>query len=218
MHHHGPTRPIYFIGIGVIYLSQSLWTTFLLWQVLVTTHSAWWLAVASAAGVIPAVIIGLTGPDFDYGLGGSMASWLAVTGLSMGVMAPLIAHTPLGLVAATLVFDGVASRIIPLAQTLLMATSSTARAPQASARYEIASRTGLVAGPLVAGFLIATVGATLAILCAGLGFLLAGILWHQRGQQAKTSPFPNARPGQFGGPLSRIPSSLWRWRCEVVPI
>ncbi len=96
MHHHGRTRPIYFIGIGFIYLSQSLWTTFLLWQVLVTTHSAWWLAVASAAGVIPAVIIGLTGPDFDYGLGGSMASWLAVTGLFMGVMAPLIAHTPLG--------------------------------------------------------------------------------------------------------------------------
>ncbi len=100
----------------------------------------------------------------------------------------------LGLVAATLVFDGVASRIIPLAQTLLMATSSTARTPQASARYEIASRIGLVAGPLVAGFLIATVGATLAILCASLGFLLAGILWHQRGRQAKNQPIPKRSP------------------------
>lgn len=164
-----------------------------------TTHSAWWLALASAAGVIPAVVVGLTGPDFDYGLGGSMASWLALAGLFMGVVSPLIAHTPLGLVAATLVFDGVASRIIPLAQTLLMATSSADTAPQASARYEIASRTGRLAGPLLAGFLIATVGATRVILCVGLGFLLAGVLWSRLGQAPRSQTIS-----------TRTPWSAWR--------
>lgn len=174
----------FFIGVGVLYAAENLWTIFLLWEVLITTHSALWLAIASAAGFFPTVLVGLTGPA--WGFRGNMAWWVGILGATTIVLAPAVAHIAVGLIGLALVQDWVSARVIPLSQTRLMSQTSPQNAPRASSHYEMASRLGMVAGPLLSGVLISTIGPTAAMIGCGVGLIVAAVLW--RGQPGIASP------------------------------
>lgn len=169
------TRRRFLLGVAAVYAADYLWATWLIWQVAFLTHSGTWIAAASAASAVPTVLVGLTGPE--WGFRGRMSAWLAGLGLLTAALAFGIAHHPLALIGLALVQGWISSRVIPLSQTLLMSRIPLGGAPQASSHYEIASRSGIVVGPLLAGILIAAHGPVVAMATAGLGFVLASLVW-----------------------------------------
>ncbi len=172
----------FFTGVAVLYAASNLWTTVVYWQVLLSTHSSVWLAVAVAASTVPAVLVGLTGPE--WGPPGSFAPWLSVLGVLMAGGSFLLARQPILLVLLALVEGWLSARAIPLSQTILMASLPPGQAPRASARYEMASRMGTVLGPLVAGAALAASGPVAATATTGVLLLLSGLLW----SRLKTPP------------------------------
>lgn len=180
-----PTSPprAFYLGAAGLYAANSLWTTFLLWQMLAVTHSILWVAMAVAVGAVPTVVVGLTGPD--WGVRGRMALWLTGFGVALAVAAPAIPHTPWGLLAAALAEGWLDSRLIPKAQAWMMAQASSENAPHVSSRFEFASRTGMVAGPLLAGAGLTVLGARGSILLTALLFLATAMAWQHIADTAR---------------------------------
>lgn len=148
----------------------------LLWQMLALTHTGPWVAMAAASSVVPAIIVGATGPD--WGFGGKMSLWLGGTGIGFALAAPWFVHSPWMLLAMGLAEGWMTARVIPKAQAWLMSTITQGEAPRASARFEMASRIGMLAGPLLAGGLITLAGALTATFVTALLFCVGGLLWH----------------------------------------
>lgn len=165
----------FFWGIGTLYAAANLWTTVLLWQVLAQTHSALWLAGAVAAGTAPTVVVGMTGPE--WGHGGTLSQWLLGLGLALGGLSFAMSHSAPLLILAALFEGWFGARIIPLSQTLLMAHIPASEAPRASSRYELASRIGIVAGPLLGGLALTAIGPALTIVLTAVLFLMTGALF-----------------------------------------
>ncbi len=173
---NSPFLRFFYLGVGFVYTATTLWTTLLLWQTLALTHSALWVAMAAGSAAVPAIIVGITGPE--WGFGGKMGTWLIGIGLGFLLVAPWLVHSPWMLLAMGLGEGWLSARVIPKAQAWLMSNVSPVDAPRVSARFEMASRIGMVAGPLVAGSFITVGGALVATLVnAGL-FVLAGGVWY----------------------------------------
>lgn len=173
--HAGFVGVRFYLGVGFLYAAHNLWTTLLLWQVLVLTNSGTFVSVAVALASIPTIVIGLTGPNF--GPSSRMSWWLG--GFSMILLGSSISllHAPLGLLGLAVVEGWVNARVLPLSQAWLMTKVPRDNIAQASSRFEIASRTGIVVGPLLAGLLLTRFHATAAILSAAFFFLLSALCW-----------------------------------------
>lgn len=165
----------FYLGVAFVYAADNAWTTLLLWQVLRLTHSSTWLAVAAVSYTVPAILVGITGPE--WGLRGRISSWLAATALGIVVLAPWWAHSPWLLVSLSAAMGWTNARVIPMAQAWLMAMTNHGDAPMASSRFEMASRIGMVVGPLMAGTLITGSGVMGSGLANGLLFMVAAWLW-----------------------------------------
>lgn len=181
-----PHRAFY-LGVAGLYAANSLWTTLLLWQMLVVTHSGLWVAMAVAVGAVPTVVVGLTGPD--WGVRGRMTLWLAGFAVLLAIAAPEIPHTPWGLLAAALAEGWIDSRLIPKAQAWMMAQASPENAPHVSSRFEFSSRSGMVTGPLLAGAGLTVLGAQGSILLTAFLFMATALAWrHIADPERSASP------------------------------
>ena len=165
--------------MGLVYATAAIWTTVLLWQMLSLTHSGLWVTLAVGAGAVPPVVVGLTGPG--WGPRASTAAWLGGLAAAMAIGAPWYATSPWALVVVALVEAWVGARLVPTAQAWMMAHVGVAEAPRASTRFERASRVGMLAGPLVAGAALTTLGAVVGILLAALVLGAAAVVWRQAG-------------------------------------
>lgn len=165
----------FFIGVAFVYGATSLWTTLLLWQILAITHSGVWVVIAAAATTLPAIMVGLTGPE--WGIRIRMGGWLWGIGLLLAALSPWLIHSVWALLLVALLEGWVNARVIPMAQAWLMSATTPANAPVASTNFEMASRIGMVAGPLVAGGLLTALGALTATVAAGVLFLVGGWAW-----------------------------------------
>lgn len=177
-----PLRPFYF-GVAFIYGAGTLWTTLLLWQMVTLTHSSLFVAVAAGSSVAPAILVGLTGPD--WGFGGRMGLWLLATGAGLTILSPWLIHNPWLLITMGLIEGWVSARVIPKAQAWLMSFVTEGKVAQASSRFELASRAGMVMGPLLAGALITTTEPLFAIWATALLFSLSGVVWFGLSDTAK---------------------------------
>ncbi len=171
-------RAFYF-GLALIYGAGTLWTTLLLWQVVILTHSSLFVAIAAGSSVAPAILVGVAGPD--WGFGGRMGLWLLVTGTSLALLSPWLVRVPALLITIGLIEGWISARVIPKAQAWLMSYVTPVRVANASSRFELASRAGMVMGPLLAGALITTAGPLMAILATASLFSLSGALWFRLG-------------------------------------
>ncbi len=169
-----PGKPFY-SGVALMYAGATLWTTLLLWQMLAVTHSSAWVAGAAAASTAPAILVGVTGPD--WGFGGRMSVWFLGISVTIASLAPWLVHSAWLLLAVGLAEGWFSARVIPTAQAWLMSVTRAGRVPRASSRFEMASRAGMVAGPLLAGAIITSAGALIAAWVTALLFLLASGLW-----------------------------------------
>lgn len=179
----------FFLGVALLYATENLWTTFLLWQVLSLSHSPTWVAAAAAAGVAPTVLVGITGPH--WGIRGRLGLWLVLVGGLILALTPALAGSAGGLLALTLAQDWVLAGAIPLSQAALMAHAGGEDAARSSSYYEMASRTGIVLGPLLCGLLLTAAGPQAAMGAVGVGFFAAFALW--RGLSVAASEPPSER-------------------------
>ena len=165
----------FYIGVAFLYGSGNLWTTLFLWQMLALTHSSLFVAAAAAASAIPVIVVGFMGPA--HGFGRRMGVWLVTTGAALGILVFWVAHSPWAVLGVGVWEGWVNAQTIPHAQAWMMAQIKTEDAAKASARFEMASRLGMVAGPLVGGALLTASGVVLAWEAAALLLLAAGGLW-----------------------------------------
>lgn len=198
-----PPRTFY-LGVAWLYAANSLFLTLLLWQMLAITHSPIWVSIAVATGAVPTVIIGLTGPE--WGTRGRMALWLAALGILMAIGAPAIARSPWGLVGAALLEGWINAGVVPKAQAWLMVHVPPDETPTASSRFEVASRTGMVAGPLLGGASLTVLGATGATCLTAALFVAAAVAWwslqdvrqaHQRQSARRQDAWQAIRQDRF---------------------
>lgn len=183
-------RSFYF-GVAFLYGAGTLWTTLLLWQMATLTHSSLFLAIAAGSSVAPAILVGLTGPD--WGFGGRMGLWLLVMGAGLAILSPWLIHMPRLLITMGVIEGWINARVIPKAQAWLMSFVTEAKVTNASSRFELASRAGMVMGPLLAGALITTTGPLIAVWAAALPFSLSGVLWFRLGDTATPNAMRGAR-------------------------
>lgn len=185
----------FFVGLAILYAASNGWATLLLWQALVITHSGTWVALAAATTAVPAIVVGLTGPE--WGFPGRMGAWLWVCGVGLALLAPWSMHWGWLLLTLGLGEGWVTARIIPRSQAWLMAAVFESGVPRASQQFEMASRIGLLAGPILAGALISTAGALTASYGVAFLFLVAGGLWYGLGERYTTATPANRRPAAW---------------------
>lgn len=132
------------------YFVQNSWSVLLLWRVLEKTHSAEWMAFALMLGTVADVFVGLLGPQ--RGGGQSIATVILFQTLMMGIGVFLAPPSLVGLLVVAFINGWLSGRIVPLLQAHLMRHTPMNRLRQASRGYELASRFGILLGPLAAGW------------------------------------------------------------------
>ncbi|NMP23144.1 MFS transporter [Sulfobacillus harzensis] len=186
---------LFYLGVGFIYAAGNLWATFLLWQVLAITRSGTWVALAAATSAVPALIVGLTGPE--WGFKGKMGLWLLGVGIGFATLAPWFVHSAPMLLAVGLAEGWINARIIPKAQAWLMSSVPSKDAASVSSRFEMASRIGIVAGPLLAGGLITISGAVTTTLGTACLFLGGGWFWYGLDSETRGTFHPSHRAASW---------------------
>lgn len=211
-------RPPYsgFYGAtAVIYAAAGMFRIELVWMLLQATGSAVGVALGLVAMELPVLVVGILGPE-RLGQGHrrlavlpvymGAALLLAALGLHMttGVVPLLIA---LGLLQGW--WDGI---LIPVLQSRLMSYPDDAPRTHRSAGFEVASRVGTVAGPVLAGVLLAGPGRTVALAAAGvLMATAAGLLVNNRLVKAPAPPHPDGSPTvtDLAGSIAAVRARPW---------
>lgn len=124
---------------------------------------------------VPTIVVGTTGPD--WGHGGSLAQWTIIEAFVILVLTIASPRRAIVWIAAAGLLGWYSARIIPKAQSLMMQSTATNRRPLASARFEVASRSGRIVGPLLAGGLLALSGPYGTVVALMALLLAASLLW-----------------------------------------
>ncbi|WP_053958870.1 MFS transporter [Sulfobacillus thermosulfidooxidans] len=156
------------------YFVQNSWSVLLLWRVLEKTHSAVWMAFALMLGTISDVFVGLLGPQ--RGGGQSIASIMLFQTVIMGVGVILAPSSLVGLLVIALINGWLSGRVVPLLQAHLMRHTPVDHLRHASRGYELASRFGILLGPLAAGWGLANLSFSQLILTVCVVLAIAFLL------------------------------------------
>ncbi len=157
-------------AIAVIYAATGMFRLELVWILLRATGSAVGVALGLVALELPVLVVGWLGPE-RLGRGARRIPVLPVYMAASLVAAGLALHasgwTAPVLVALALLqgwWDGL---LIPLLQSRLMSFAHAAPRTHRSAGFEVSSRLGMIAGPVLAGLLLASTSPALAVAAAG---------------------------------------------------
>ncbi len=193
---------------AVIYAAAAMFRIELVWILLQATRSAVGVTLGLVAMELPLLVVGLLGPE-RLGQGHRR---IAVLPLYMGV-AMLLAALGLPLTTAAVPillalallqgwWDGL---LIPLLQSRLMNYPDDAPRTHRSAGFEVASRVGNIAGPVLAGVLLADPGRTVALAAAGvLMAAAAGLLANNAVVKAPAT----STAGESSSPLTDLAGSI----------
>jgi MFS family permease len=175
-------RTTLMVGAGAGIAGDGLFLTALAWSVLQVTGSPPQLSlVLGALTVVPLVAAPLAGPLVDHRRG---PDWLAGSELTAAAVL-LAAAGWLSLYHPGLPFFLAVAVVVPLFASLsgtgltvmLARLSVPGSVSGAMARYQVASRAGRVAGPLLGGALIAVGDLRLCCLADALSYLVSGGAW-----------------------------------------
>jgi len=154
-------------GLGILYAADNLWRTVLLWHMLSFRPAPYWLALAAIADAAPTILVGMTGPW--WGHKGALSRWIVVQSFLLIAVA-LLSHRAWLWIGIAVLHGWYSARIIPIVQTTMMRSVPPRKMSEASSRYELASRTGIVIGPILGGLLITRFGLLPAL---GIGAILS---------------------------------------------
>ncbi|SNS75505.1 Predicted arabinose efflux permease, MFS family [Geodermatophilus pulveris] len=187
-----------FWGVAATMLGQQMTLVAVPYQVYALTGSSLMVGVTSVVALVPLVVFGL--------LGGAIADsmdrrrLLLVTGVGSAVTAVLLAGQALlpggGDLALLWVLTAAMSGLVavnqPTRSAVIPALVGDAGVPAANALAMTVRQVGVIAGPLLAGLLIALGGLPVTYALDAVGFLVA--VWLLRG-------LPPLPPGRDAGPL-----------------
>ena len=191
----------FFPGLSLYYAAENIWRVVLLWQVLTLTHSPWWMAVSVAADMLPVLLVGIWGPHRGGGrtLSG-LAAWQAGAMLGGAVFG---GHNAIVLVVLAAFNGWWSARVVPSAQALLMRSTPPGDLSRASARYELASRIGILVGPALGGLSLTAM--PVGVILGGLAvlFIAAQGLWRSMSDETLIAP-----AGMNGGGFKEFGQTL----------
>ena len=187
-----------FWGVAATMLGQQMTLVAVPYQVYALTGSSFYVGLTSVVALVPLIVFGL--------LGGAIADamdrrrLLLITSTGAAVSSALLAGQALlpggGNLAVlwvlTACVSGFAAVNQPTRSAVIPAIVGTELVPSANALSMTVRQVGVIAGPLLAGVLIATGGLPITYLVDALGFLVAVVLL--RG-------LPSLPPGRDAGPL-----------------
>ncbi|MDA8192825.1 MAG: hypothetical protein M0Z53_02330 [Thermaerobacter sp.] len=194
-----PSR--FFPAIMIYYLAESGWRVALLWIVLSATRSPVATAIAVAADLVPTIWVGLVGPHRGAGHNiRLLVLWQAVViAVALSVFRQPFAIP--GLITVAAANGWLSARVVPSAQAALMQSVPVRHKAQASARYEIASRTGMLLGPALTGWALSRLATPWTLLGAVALFALAAGLFGM---------LPIAGQGFVNGPSAPAWRDVWQ--------
>lgn len=200
---------------AVIYAAAGMFRIELVWMLLQATGSAVGVALGLVALELPVLVVGILGPE-RLGQGHRR---LAVLPIYMGaalLLAALGLHMSTGVVPLLIAlgllqgwWDGI---LIPVLQSRLMSYPDDAPRTHRSAGFEVASRVGTIAGPVLAGVLLAGPGRAVALAAAGvLMATAAGLLVSNRLVNAPAPPHPDGSPTvtDLAGSIAAVRARPW---------
>ena len=200
---------------AVIYAAAGMFRIELVWMLLQATGSAVGVALGLVALELPVLVVGILGPE-RLGQGHRR---LAVLPIYMGaalLLAALGLHMSTGVVPLLIAlgllqgwWDGI---LIPVLQSRLMSYPDDAPRTHRSAGFEVASRVGTIAGPVLAGVLLAGPGRAVALAAAGvLMATAAGLLVSNRLVNAPARPHPDGSPTvtDLAGSIAAVRARPW---------
>ena len=174
---------IYFAGRTVSVVGDSFYSVALILGVLQATHSVTSGATVLIAGSIPVLILTLFGgalSDRTPRHRVMLASDL-LRSATQFIMAALLlrSNPPLWAMLLTQFVYGAGDAFFaPAATGLLPQIVEPEELPAANGALQLSANSALVAGPALAGIVIAVAGAPLAVACDAVSFLISGIsLW-----------------------------------------
>ncbi len=204
---------------AVIYAAAGMFRIELVWMLLQATGSAVGVALGLVALELPVLVVGILGPE-RLGQGHRR---LAVLPIYMGaalLLAALGLHMSTGVVPLLIAlgllqgwWDGI---LIPVLQSRLMSYPDDAPRTHRSAGFEVASRVGTIAGPVLAGVLLAGPGRAVALAAAGvLMATAAGLLVSNRLVNAPAPPHPDGSPTvtDLAGSIAAVRARPWLSRA-----
>jgi len=177
---HNRNFCIYFAGRSVSVVGDSFYSVALILAVLQSTHSVTSGAMVLIAGTIPVVILTLVGGTVSDRLPRNrvMLSSDLVRSASQFVMAALLfrSNSPLWALLVTQFCYGAAEAFFDPASTgILPQIVASEDLPAANSMLQLSSNSALVAGPALAGIIIALAGAPLAVAFDAVSFLVSAI-------------------------------------------
>lgn len=201
---------------AVIYGAAAMFRIELVWILLQATGSAVGVALGLVAMELPLLVVGILGPE-RLGQGHRRMAVLPVYMGAALLLASLGLHMTPGvvplLIALALLqgwWDGL---LIPLLQSRLMSYPDDAPRTHRSAGFEVASRVGMLAGPVLAGVLLAGPGRTVALAAAGvLMAAAAGLLANNPLARAPVQPTavgPSPAVTDLAGSIAAVRARPW---------
>jgi MFS family permease len=188
-----------FWGVAATMLGQQMTLVAVPYQVFVLTGSSLLVGVTSIVGLVPLIVFGLLGGAIADAMDRrrlmlitSVGAALTSAGLALQALLPGGGNLLL-LWVLTAVLSGFTAVNQPVRSAVIPALVGPARVAAANALTMTVRQIGVIAGPLLAGVLIAVGNLFVAYAVDALGFLVAAVLL--RG-------LPPLLPGGAGGPLS----------------
>ncbi len=200
---------------AVIYAAAGMFRIELVWMLLQATGSAVGVALGLVALELPVLVVGILGPE-RLGQGHRRVAALPIYMGAALLLAALGLHLTTGVVPLLIAlgllqgwWDGI---LIPVLQSRLMSYPDHAPRTHRSAGFEVASRVGTIAGPVLAGVLLAGPGRAVALAAAGvLMATAAGLLVSNRLVNAPAPPHPDGSPTvtDLAGSIAAVRARPW---------
>ncbi len=170
----------YYLGLGVLFAADAMLLAAVIWTAYRLGGSAVWISLGAVA---------LTGPVIVAGVGGaglaarhvrrlSAFAWAGgLAALAIAVVVGALGGSIWWLLAMALAAGAAQALRLPLGQAQMMESATGEEIARRATFYEAASRGGVVAGPIVAGVLLALGGPVAAFSAVALAYLAGGALW-----------------------------------------
>lgn len=170
----------YYLGLGVLFAADAMLLAAVIWTAYRLGGSAIWISLGAVTITMPVIAAGVGGAGLAARYVGRLSrfAWAgALAALAMALAVGVGRDAIWWLLALALVAGVAQSLRLPLGQAQLMERAEGEEVARRATLYEAASRTGVVAGPALAGLLLALFGPAVAFAAVAVAYVLGGLLW-----------------------------------------
>ena len=170
----------YYVGLGVLFAADAMLLAAVIWTAYRLGGSAVWISLGAVTLTGPVIVAGVGGAGVAARHVGRLSAFawtggLAALAIAVGV--GVLGGSVWWLLAMALTAGLAQALRLPLGQAQMMESASGEEIARRATFYEAASRGGVVAGPIIAGVLLALGGPVAAFSAVAAAYLTGGVLW-----------------------------------------